>query len=231
LIYYIVIRVYTGRKDSTFLPFWLIIGIVYTALGCLIPFLPEWIQEYSWIIIAVPFVVLFFEAIIICSGMLQVPDQGMRFIIILGAQVRGKTVSDSLKRRLDKACDYMIKNPNCIAILTGGQGKGEEITEAEAMYRYLSERGILKERLIREKTSTSTWENLKNSQAFIQDLSQPIGIVTNNFHVYRSVFIASKQGYKNAQGISAPSNAVLFPNYLVRECFACMKLWLVDHKK
>ncbi|MCI8889140.1 MAG: YdcF family protein, partial [Hungatella sp.] len=47
------------------------------------------------------------------------------------------------------------------AILSGGQGKGEDITEAEAMYRYLKARGIDAGRLIREKESVSTWENLK----------------------------------------------------------------------
>ena len=103
LIYYIVIRVYTGRKDSTFLPFWLIMGITCTAFGVLISFLPEWIQEYSWIVAAVPFVVFFIAEIIICSAMIQVPKERMRFLIVLGAQVRGTTVSKALKSRLDKA--------------------------------------------------------------------------------------------------------------------------------
>lgn len=226
-----MIRVYTGRKDATFLPFWLIMGLVCTAFGILISFMPEWIQEYSWMIVAIPFVVFFFAEVVICNGMLSIPDQNLRFIIVLGAQVRGKKVSNSLKRRLDKAFEYMTVNSGCIAILAGGQGKGEEITEAEAMYRYLAEHGIDTNRLIREKTSTSTWENLENSQAFVHDLSLPVGIVTNNFHVYRAVWIGRKQGYSNIQGIPASSNLVLLPNYLVREFFACMRIWFLNRKK
>ena len=163
--------------------------------------------------------------------MLQIPDENLKFIIILGAQVRGTTVTQSLKRRLDRAYAYMEENPACIAILTGGQGKGEDITEAEAMYRYLTGLGVEKDRLIREKTSTSTWENLKNSQAFVQELSRPVGIVTNSFHIYRATYIAKQQGYAQPQGIPASSNAVLLPNYLVREFFACMKIWLFQRKK
>ena len=158
--------------------------------------------------------------------MLQVPDKGLRFIIVLGAQVRGVRVTLSLKRRLDKAEVYLRENPGTYAILSGGQGKGEDISEAEAMYRYLTGHGIEKERLIREKQSTSTWENLKNCQAFVGDLTQPVGIVTNNFHIYRAMMLGRRQGYLALQGLPASTNPVLLPNYLVREFFACMRFWL-----
>lgn len=59
------------------------------------------------------------------------------YLIILGARVRGETPSLDLQYRLDVAYDYLEKSPSTKAILTGGQGKGEDITEAEAMRRYL----------------------------------------------------------------------------------------------
>lgn len=180
-----------------------------------------------WLILGIPFLIFMIAEIVICSAMIQTPREGLRFIIVLGAQVRGERVTNSLKRRLDKAAEYLYQNSGTRAILSGGQGKGEDITEAEAMYRYLKARGIDAGRLIREKESVSTWENLKKSQSFVVDLTQPVGIVTNNFHMYRALMMGRNQGYRNLDGIVASSNPVLLPNYLVREFFACMRSWII----
>ena len=52
------------------------------------------------------------------------------YIIVLGAGLKGDTPSLALERRLEKAAEYMNKNGNAIAIVSGGQGKGETISEA-----------------------------------------------------------------------------------------------------
>ena len=52
---------------------------------------------------------------------------------MLGAGLKGDTPSLALERRLEKAAEYMNKNGNAIAIVSGGQGKGETISEAQAM--------------------------------------------------------------------------------------------------
>ena len=54
------------------------------------------------------------------------------YLIVLGAQVKGRKITDSLRRRLEKAQFYLVKHKDMKAIVSGGQGKGEEITEAEA---------------------------------------------------------------------------------------------------
>ena len=60
-----------------------------------------------------------------------------KIIIVLGAGLKGDTPSLALERRLEKAAEYMNKNGNAIAIVSGGQGKGETISEAQAMENYL----------------------------------------------------------------------------------------------
>ena len=60
-----------------------------------------------------------------------------RWIIVLGAQVRGRKITDSLKRRLDCASEYLKEHPEVHVIVSGGQGKDEEVTEAYAMARYI----------------------------------------------------------------------------------------------
>ena len=91
------------------------------------------------------------------------------------------------------------------------------------MRRYLEDSGIDSARLLIEDESTTTVENLKFSQKFVNAGVNTVGIVTNNFHVYRSVRIARKAGYVNVCGIAAPSRSVLQLHYLVREFFALTK--------
>ena len=160
---------------------------------------------------------------LIVSGMFQKGEPGLDYIIVLGCQVKGERPSKALAERLDTARIYMEENPDTKAILSGGQGSGEDITEAECMRRYLEDSGIDSARLLIEDESTTTVENLKFSQKFVNAGVNTVGIVTNNFHVYRSVRIARKAGYVNVCGIAAPSRSVLQLHYLVREFFALTK--------
>ena len=63
-------------------------------------------------------------------------------------------------------------------------------------------------------------------QKLIEDVDTPVGIVSNNFHVYRGCRYAKYAGFKNPFPIAASCHPLLFPNYFVRECFAVWKLWL-----
>ena len=147
----------------------------------------------------------------------------LEYIIVLGAHVEGTRLTLALLERTRRALQYLEENPDTKAILSGGQGSGEDITEAECMRRYLEDSGIDSARLLIEDESTTTVENLKFSQKFVNAGVNTVGIVTNNFHVYRSVRIARKAGYVNVCGIAAPSRSVLQLHYLVREFFALTK--------
>ena len=59
-------------------------------------------------------------------------------IIVLGAGVNGSTPSLSMCNRLDAALAYLNANPVATVIVSGGQGPGEDITEAKAMADYLT---------------------------------------------------------------------------------------------
>ena len=111
-------------------------------------------------------------------------------------------------------------------IVSGGQGNDEEVTEAYAMAQYLERAGIDCRRIIQEDASVNTLENLKFSRKLIADVDTPVGIVSNNFHVYRGCVYAKRAGFKNPFPIAAGCHPLLFPNYFVRECFAVWKLWL-----
>ena len=53
-----------------------------------------------------------------------------------------------------------------------------------------------------------------------------MGIVTNNFHIFRSVRIAQKHGYRHVWGIAAPSTEFHLLNNMLRESFGITKDFL-----
>ena len=145
------------------------------------------------------------------------------YIIVLGAQMKPGGPSAVLKFRLDAAFDYLTANEDTLCVVSGGQGANEPCSEAEGMYTYLVERGIAPERILMEDKSTDTSENIAFSAALIGGTDKDVGIVTNNFHVFRGVMLARHAGFENACGISARSNIYFQPNNLVREFFGIMK--------
>lgn len=185
--------------------------------------LPEVMQIVVAIgIVTVWIVFVAIEIKIICamrSGVENFPE----YLIVLGAQVRGTRITNSLKRRLDRAYEVWRENQEVMIIVSGGQGKGEDISEAEAMERYLLSKGIVSGQILKEDRSTSTRENLRFSRPLIES-DKMVGIVTNNFHVCRAILFAKECGYRNVCGISAGTNPILFLNYMVREFFAI--LWM-----
>ena len=88
-------------------------------------------------------------------------------LIVLGCKVDKERPTLMLKERLEAAYEFLIKNPEVSCILSGGKGNGEDISEAECMYRYLVDKGISPDRLYKEDASTSTRENFQFSKAII----------------------------------------------------------------
>jgi len=160
-------------------------------------------------------------------------EEDLDYLIVLGAQVRGTKPSRALKKRLERATAYAEAHPDIIIILSGGQGADEDISEAECMYRYLVDAGIAESRLIKEEDSTSTQENLKYSAVIIceldsdagapdGELSASVGVVTNNFHLYRALLYARAQGFTNLCGLSAVSDIGMLPHNSLREICAIL---------
>ena len=150
-------------------------------------------------------------------------EDGLDYLVVLGAQIRTDGPSIVLQHRLDTAYDYLMANPETLCIVSGGQGPNEPTTEAEGMAAYLLARGIPAERIILEPNATTTVENIRYSMAFLNPETDRVGIVTNNFHVFRGTRIARTCGIAHACGIAAPSNPFYLPNNLLRESLGVVK--------
>ncbi|MGL6066696.1 MAG: YdcF family protein [Cetobacterium sp.] len=112
------------------------------------------------------------------------------YVIVLGAGLRRDQPKKVLKYRLDKAVEYQKKYPNTIFIVSGGQGKDEIISESKAMKKYLIKNSIPAQNIIEENKSKTTLENLKFSKELIPKNIKSIGIISNDFHIYRVKFLA-----------------------------------------
>lgn len=153
---------------------------------------------------------------------------GADYCVILGAQWKTNGPSVVLRKRLDRAIEYLNENPETMVIVSGGQGQDEVMSEAAGMQQYLVNAGIAEDRILMEDRSTNTCENLAFSAALFDKENSRTVIVTNNFHVFRAVKIAERQGY-HAEGLAADSVAWMLPNNLLREFLGVMKDFLVGN--
>ena len=227
LVYYALLCIRLRKWDSTFSRFWLICGCA----GLMFRYLYiDGSDMLPALLLILTGIFLLTEVKIIRGmfpdGRLAGRQEDYRYLIVLGAQVDGKRITDSLRRRLDRAVGYLKEHPGTCAIVSGGMGRGEEAAEAEVMGEYLLRHGIEEERILREDRSRTTKENLEYSKAYIEDLSIPVGIVSNNFHLYRAVCYAKREGYLRPCPVAADCHPLLFLNYVVREFCAVWKMIL-----
>lgn len=153
-------------------------------------------------------------------------------VVVLGCQVHGDQPSRMLTRRLQRTRDYLLEDPRRVAILSGGKGDNEGISEALCMYRWLVAQGIAPERLYLEDRSTSTEENLLFSWRIIrrEGLGREMAIVTNEFHQYRAGYIADYLGFSHG-AVCARSVWWLLPTYLIREQYGILFFWALHRRK
>ncbi len=150
-------------------------------------------------------------------------DVNADYLIVLGAAVHGDTPSLSLVERLTAAKDYLDAHPNTVAIVSGGQGGGENISEAQAMYDWLCANGIDPERIIKEDKAVSTYENLKFSREIINgltDKSDPtVAVVSSEYHLCRAKLIAKSLDMEIHTVAAHTTIFTVKLNYFIREAF------------
>lgn len=181
----------------------------------------------------VSFVVV--ESVIFYYGHRKV-EGSPELIIILGARLYGLVPSPSLVERLETGYDYLVTHENALVVVSGGIGGGEDITEAAAMKNYLLEKGIKEERILVEDVSTNTFQNITFSKELLKeklpefDLDhEAIGIVTNDYHVFRGVMMAKRFGFQ-AVGIPAKTPPTTLVKGYVREYFGVLKYIFLDRE-
>ena len=150
-------------------------------------------------------------------------------MVVLGAQMKTSGPSKALKYRLDEAVRYLEANPDTKVIVSGGQGPDEPMSEAQGMYDYLVNAGIAPDRILLEDQSKNTFQNLTFSAEYLDPSNDLVGVVSNNFHIFRATKIAQKAGYQNVYGIAAKGEPFLQCNNMMREFLGVVKDFLVGN--
>jgi len=144
--------------------------------------------------------------VFIIKASLGDPKEQVQYMVVLGAKVRESGPSVSLWDRIHGAADYLEAHPDTIAIVSGGQGPDEPMTEAQAMYDELIALGIHPDRVWMEEKATSTWENLNFTLDLIEEKTgeRPgkLGILSSEYHLFRAKLFAKECGVE-AVGIPA----------------------------
>lgn len=228
-IYFLAIALSDGL-DTSWLFVWPLLSIVFYAFAfqnekSWLKKIPNWIflSGKTGLILLSSMFIIFLGLSTWCVP--EKPRNTFDYLIVLGGGVNDTEPSLALEKRLESAYEYLSSNTSTVAVVTGAQDKRNSISEAQCMWNWLTERGIDSSRIIIEDKAASTAENYEYSLKLIDVYSNGekvnIGVVTNNFHVFRALCIgeriAAHDEQYNFYGVSADFPFYLYPHYIVRE--------------
>ena len=188
---------------------------------------PGWLLAAARCALIVCFAFFCFVEYFVFSAAFSAPKDGLDAIVILGARVNEDGApSGSLRERIAAAAAYLRRNPDTVAVASGGRGEDEPMSEAQCIFERLTAAGIGADRILIEDRSTSTQENLSNSFALLGDGISSVGIVTNDFHIYRALCTGRELGNYLLSPVPARSSLSGFVHYSMREFFALTVSWI-----
>ncbi len=220
-----------------------VVGLIFSSYAIFYAWFKRQLQQkprlkkYSYVVGTV-FVIwllsfIIFAAVLNHNIQHQTAASKVEAIIVLGSGTKHGQPSPALAKRLDSAAIVATKHPEAMMVLSGGVDFGEQESEAAIMARYLqSHYRIPAEKMLLENRSTSTQLNLQHSKTLLQqrhiDISQPVMIVTSDFHTLRAAAIARKEGYAQPVMVAAPTPLSIRYNAWLREYFAFMSGWVLN---
>lgn len=150
--------------------------------------------------------------------------------IVLGALVYGKSgrLSPVLEDRVDTAI-ALYKAGKVERLLMSGDHGQSNYDEVNAMRRYACERGVPDDRIFTDHAGFNTYDTMVRARRVF--LVENAVVITNGFHLDRSVFLARSAGIK-AQGVVADKRAYLDSNYndsreYLARCKAVLNVYLL----
>ena len=186
------------------------------------PYIYNFISSLIYLTIAYLECILIGTIIIALKSVMKKASYDKDYIIILGCKIKKDgSLPPLLKGRVDRAIQFREEqlkenNKDLIFVPSGGKGKDETISEAEAMKKYLVEHNIPEDRILVESESKNTYENIRNSIKLIDKKNVNIAFSTTNYHVLRAGLIATSQGFK-LDGIGSKTKIYFWVNAFIRE--------------
>lgn len=118
---------------------WLVVGGALTLAGMIgrCERIPRFLRAFWRILMCAGLALVIGLESLVISGMAAAPQAGLDYIVVLGARVDQNGPSRALQWRIDEAADYLLKNPETIAVASGGWGEDEPCPRRSAFVRDL----------------------------------------------------------------------------------------------
>lgn len=148
-------------------------------------------------------------------------DTDADYLVVLGAKVREDGPSVSLWDRIYGAYDFLAAHPDTVAVVSGGQGPDEPMSEAQCMFDHLTALGIDPGRIYLEDKSTSTKENILFTLNLLEEKtgSRPkkLWVVSSEYHLCRAGMMTRDCGVEFAGIPARTSRPSQLVNHFLRE--------------
>lgn len=138
-------------------------------------------------------------------------------IIVLGAGIWGDKPSPMLEDRLLQAISLYNNGVSDKIIMSGDHGK-QDYDEVNIMKQYAIDKGIPSEKIFMDHAGFSSYESIYRAKEIFK--AKKIIIVTQKYHLYRSLYIANQLGIE-AYGVGSDPRQYVGATYReIREILA-----------
>ncbi len=132
-------------------------------------------------------------------------------ILVLGAGIKNNQPTPMLEDRIKEAIT-LYQNKKAPKIIMSGDHSREDYNEVAVMKQYAVDKGVPSSDIFLDHSGFSTYESLLRARDIFQ--AKKVIIVTQDYHLYRALFIANSLGLE-AVGISATLSQ--YPGQPLRE--------------
>lgn len=151
-------------------------------------------------------------------------DQTYEAILILGAKVYSETsISDILKHRLEIGYQLYVQGV-ADKIIVSGDHNTEDYDEVIAMKHYLMQKGVPREAIYMDHAGLNTYDSMYRAKYVF--CVRRIVAVTQEYHLFRAVYIGKKLGMETLGVTSDLDTYVNMRYYTFREYLARNKAFL-----
>ena len=211
---------------------WLAAGgaLALAGFACLAP-LPGWMRAAWRTLLCAGLALLAALLGLVISGMRGTPPADLDYLIVLAARASRRTARPAPRcatgwtRRSNIWPPTLRRSPSPPA----DRARTNRSARPSASATRWSRRASARERILLEDRSTSTAENLAFSLALLDSPDASVGVVTNNFHVYRATRLAERAGYKNVFGVAASYTGPTLPHFMAREAACLVADWALGN--
>lgn len=162
------------------------------------------------IVLVIVFIINFYVILATKNQILEKVDkEGIDCILVLGAGVRGGKPTDMLADRLTTAVRLYNEGVAHKIIMSGDHGK-EEYDEVNVMKQFAIDKGVPSEDIFMDHAGFSSYDSIYRAKEIFD--AKKIVIVTQKYHLYRSLYIANSLGIES-YGVNADLRPYIGQSY------------------